>query len=100
MWDMASVNELTRDHPANDNSPKMFGEQLPFEFVDQLADELVIEFNNPEFRRWYCGVINKYGRSRVLEWRRRANEGKHPGRLFTSYVNQAGGYRGSTRSEH
>lgn len=65
----------------------------PVEQVDSIADELVSEYNNPLYRAWYCGVINKYGASRVYEWHSRAKEGKYPGKLFTTYVNQAGGYR-------
>lgn len=63
------------------------------EDVDRLADELSNEYANPHSRGWYCGVIYKFGVSKVLEWQKRASTGNQPGRLFTSYVNQAGGYR-------
>ena len=61
--------------------------------VDDIANELVKEYNNPDYRKWYCGVIKKFGVARVNEWQDRAKSGKYPGRLFTSYVNEAGGYR-------
>ncbi len=67
--------------------------KIPLAQVDKLADELVKEFNNPEFRSWYCGVINRFGISKILEWQNRSRTGKNPGRLFTTYVNQAGGYK-------
>lgn len=65
----------------------------PIEQVDKLADELVAEYNNSDYRAWYCGVINTHGITRVIEWRGRAKEGNLPGKLFTHYVNQAGGYK-------
>ena len=57
--------------------------------VDAIADELVAEYSNPDYRRWYCGVINRYGLAKVDEWRRRASEGKEPAKLFSLYVKQA-----------
>jgi len=67
--------------------------QPPIGQVDEMADKLVTDFDNPGYRRWYCGVINKFGVAKVYEWHRRAQEGNNPGKLFTTYVNQAGGYR-------
>jgi hypothetical protein len=67
--------------------------QLPIAQVDELADKLVADYNNPGYRKWYCGVIKKFGYAKVFEWHRRAQEGDTPGKLFTAYVNQAGGYR-------
>lgn len=67
-------------------------EKLSLAIVDSVADELVREYGNPEFRRWYCGVIYKFGLDRVEQWRRRASEGKQPARLFSTYVKQAEKY--------
>lgn len=63
--------------------------------VDELADRIVKAFNNPSARRWYCGVIYKYGPGRVEDWLGRATSGEAhtPAALFTHYVNEAGGYR-------
>jgi hypothetical protein len=61
--------------------------------VDSLVDELVKEYDNPGFRRWYCGVIYEFGLDRVGEWRRRASDGKTPARLFSAYVKQAYKYK-------
>jgi hypothetical protein len=80
----------------DDSSGKEPIKQPPIEQVDELADKLVLAYKNPDYRRWYCGVINKFGVSKVLEWHRRSLEGKLPGRLFTVYVIQAGGYRRET----
>lgn len=61
--------------------------------VDRLADELVNEYNNPNFRRWYCGVIYEFGTSTVIEWRSRARTGRVPARLFSKYVSEARTFR-------
>jgi hypothetical protein len=63
--------------------------QLPTEEVDKLADELVTEYSNPKFRKWYCSVIYEFGFERVAEWRRKAATGHTPGGLFGHYVKQA-----------
>lgn len=90
---MESINRIIDKIPIGNTH---FVKQIPIEQVDELADELVAEYGNPTFRKWYCGVIKKFGVPKVHEWRRRASEGDHPGRLFTTYVNQAGGYRSSS----
>lgn len=74
------------------NSVNTSTKQIPIAQVDDLADELVTEYANPDYRRWYCGVINKYGVRKVMEWHRRASEGNTPARLFSKYVSEAGGY--------
>jgi hypothetical protein len=71
------------------NSGKQPIKQLPIGVVDELADELVGEFNNPSFRQWYCGVIYQYGLQKVAEWRRRAADGNEPAKLFSKYVRDA-----------
>jgi hypothetical protein len=85
------LNEYQLPNGGNDTHIK----QPPIGQVDELADKLVADYDNPSYRRWYCGVINKFGVSKVYEWHRRAQEGDAPGKLFTAYVNQAGGYRRS-----
>jgi len=71
--------------------------RIPIDSVDVLADELVSEYANPEYRKWYCKVIYKYGLAQTQEWRRRASEGKEPARLFSKYVKDAQTYSGSMR---
>ena len=66
--------------------------QLPIDAVDKLADELVDEYDNLKFRKWYCGVIKDFGYAQVNEWRRRAKEGDSPAKLFSKYVTDARKY--------
>lgn len=89
------LNKLLNKQISVPKRDKLPVKQIPIEQVDELADELVEEYANPNFRAWYCGVILRYGVPKVHEWRRRASEGNEPGKLFTSYVNQAGGYQKS-----
>lgn len=64
--------------------------RLPIEEVDRLADELVAEYSNSEFRKWYCALINQHGIERVMYWRGKAASGNNPARLFSFYAKQAG----------
>lgn len=89
----SDIKSILNSQLANTNSGSKSIRRIPVEQVDELADSLVAEYRNTDWRGWYCGVINKYGVGRVQEWRRRASEGDNPGRLFSTYVNQAGGYR-------
>jgi hypothetical protein len=77
------------------NSGKSSIKQLPIAAVDKIADELVAEYANPNFRPWYCGVVYEFGFDKVHEWRRRASEGDIPARLFSKYVKEARSFRGS-----
>lgn len=65
--------------------------QLPIEVVDKLANELVLEYDNPTYRAWYCGVVYEFGVEQVKEWRALAANGRSrsPGHVFSSYVSQA-----------
>ena len=69
--------------------------RIPIGSVDVLADELVGEYANPNYRKWYCKVIYTYGAAQVNEWRNRAREGKDPARLFSKYVKDAQTFRSS-----
>lgn len=87
---MGLVNyDFTKYQMPNDNRVNKVNNKLPISSVDILADELVAEYNNPEYRRWYCAVIYEFQPEKVLEWRRRAKEGSQPGRLFSRYVSEA-----------
>ncbi|MGH7195187.1 MAG: hypothetical protein ACREGA_00185 [Candidatus Saccharimonadales bacterium] len=70
------------------------------EEVDTLADELAGEFDNPDYRTWYCKVIYEFGVDRVNGWRKRARSGDFPGRLFGFYVREARERKGGNRSVH
>ena len=80
--------------PIDSSSSKPI-KQLPIDAVDKVADELVAEYNNPGYRRWYCGVIYQYGFAQVEEWRKRAVEGRDPARLFSKHVKDARTYKSS-----
>lgn len=77
------------------SSDKRQDNQLPIDAVDKLADELVAEYSNKRFRRWYCGVIYQFGFAQVIEWQKRASEGKEPAKLFSKYIKDAQTYRGA-----
>lgn len=63
--------------------------KLPIEAVDQFADILVIEYNNPDYRRWYCKLIYTFGPAQVDEWQGRASNSDNPGKLFSKYASEA-----------
>jgi hypothetical protein len=60
--------------------------ELPIDAVDKMADELVSEYSNPDYRAWYCGVIYEFGFAKIEEWRNRAREGDYPAKLFSPKV--------------
>lgn len=75
------------------------GRKLPLEVVDTFADAFVAYFENPDYRKWYCGVIYEFGLKKVNEWFEKSRTGEYPGKLFTKYVNSARGsysQKGST----
>ena len=88
----SDLKTILTSQMANASSGKVT-QKPPVALVDEIADELVKQYANPAFRGWYCGVINKFGVARIREWQRRAEDADSPGRVFTTYVNQAGGYR-------
>ena len=63
--------------------------KVPMEVVDILAAELVEEYQNPDYHKWYCRIIYEFGPLQVEEWRQRAREGASPGKLFSAYVKSA-----------
>jgi hypothetical protein len=65
------------------------GRQLPLELVDLVADGLVRMYENPDYRKWYCGVVYEFGLTKVNDWIKHAKDGNEPGKLFTRYVNGA-----------
>lgn len=61
----------------------------PLVYVDYLADELVKEYGTPDYRKWYCALIYRYGLAQVEEWRKRAEKANAPVRVFSKYAAQA-----------
>lgn len=78
-----------RQNPIGNSDKALVKRELPIAAVDKLAEELVVEYSNPDFKSWYCGIIYDFGFSQVLEWRKRASEGDEPGKLFSKYVRDA-----------
>jgi len=83
--DLSKYNHL----PLANRSSSPLKQKIPVAVVDKIADELAADYDNLEFRPWYCGVIYEFGPDKVHEWHRRANEGKEPAKLFTHYVQNA-----------
>jgi hypothetical protein len=62
---------------------------LSVELVDQLADELIREYSNPQFRAWYCKLIYAFGPSRIKEWQGRVRDADNPAKLFSKLAAEA-----------
>jgi hypothetical protein len=90
----------THQDPIDSSYRTPIKHQLPISAVDELTNELINEYNNERFKRWYCGVIYEFGVSQVLEWRGRAHEGKEPSKLFSKYVIDARTYRKKRGEEY
>lgn len=86
------IKDLLPELP-DDNSGKSNRYQPSIEAVDRIADGLVTEYRNPQFRRWYCGVVYQFGPQKVLEWQGRARDGSSPAKLFSKYVKDAQSFR-------
>lgn len=63
----------------NDN----WKQRLSIELVDQLADGLVKEYDNPQFRAWYCKLIYTFGPAQIQEWQGRVRDSAYPAKLFS-----------------
>lgn len=87
------VNLDFNQYPIGSSNKSSIKHELPIDSVDKLADELVAEYSNPDFRRWYCGVIYDFGFAQVNEWRGRAREGTEPAKLFSKYVRDTRKYK-------
>lgn len=77
------------------NSNKTLDSNLKLGLVDDLAENLAREFGNLSYKAWYCGLIYKFGPATVEEWRKRSITAKDPGKVFSKYAAQAGGYKKS-----
>lgn len=56
--------------------------------VDNLAQELCKDYNNPGFHKWYCKVIHTLGAKEVRNLRNRASDAKYPARLFSKMARE------------
>ncbi len=90
---MNSISNIISQLPI-DRSGRNDKHRLSTLDVDILANELVVEYSNPNYRRWYCQAIYNYGVPQVLDWRKRAAEGDVPARLFSKFVKEANDRRG------
>lgn len=77
------MENISFNRNANKNS------ELTIVEVDRLADELVAQFNNPEYRRWYCKLIYKFGYQTVMDWKGRVSDANNPATLFSKIASQA-----------
>lgn len=71
-----------------ENDNWQLGKDLPASVVDDLADELVKQFDNELYRRWYCAAIYDLGLSKIDDLRKKVVTGDKPGKLFSFYVKQ------------
>lgn len=82
-------NEATTQETRNDNDNNIDNDRYArARMVDRIADQLVIRFNNPDFREFYCKVAWKLSEARIWANVETAMEaatkkGTQPGRLFT-----------------
>lgn len=74
--------------PGTGNDNWQLGKDLPPSVVDDLADKLAIEFNNPQFRKWYCQKIYELGMDKIAQLRAKVHEADEPGKLFSHYARQ------------
>lgn len=79
--------ELNKNRSVNSFKDKKT-KPVPVDVVDQLGDDLVREFNNPQFRSWYCKAIMELGPSKIHELRTRAKDGSNPAKYFSLLVKQ------------
>lgn len=89
---MEPIGNNLKKYQVPNGTSKVEKPTLPVAAVDELADELVKEYSNDLYRRWYCGIIYEFGFATVNEWRTRAASGKQPARLFSKYVRDARTY--------
>lgn len=57
---------------------------------EQIADKLVQQFNNPEYRGFYWNVANKLSEATIWSFVEIAGKGNNPSRYFTYLCKKAG----------
>ena len=91
---VSTIIHMTSDELTNEELEQLTNDNhLPprptIEQTDLLADKLVEEFNNPEWREWYCKKINLNGIELINEYRLKARKGYNPPKLFSALLRQA-----------
>lgn len=71
-----------------ENENENWKDTLDFRFVDELVDDLVKRYKNPEFRKWYCKLVYNIGPSRVNEIQGRVQGAQDEAKLFSKLANQ------------
>lgn len=56
--------------------------------ADRIAAELVNEYRNPDFRKWYCKLVYELGPHRIEELRGRVRDAKDPAKLFSKLASE------------
>lgn len=74
--------------PRTGNNNWQLGKDLPSSEVDRLADELVQNYKNPGFRKWYCDIVIALGGSKIEDLKKKVANGENPGKLFSHYAKQ------------
>lgn len=85
---LVTGNGKAKNMSETENDNWQLGRHTPVAVVDQLATELVQQFENDEYYKWYCASIYDLGVDRIQEIRGRISDARNPARLFSHYVNQ------------
>lgn len=89
----SSINEvLNNSQLSKTRSVEPKPPHVPAYLADELSLELCAEYGNYEYRKWYLKVIYTYGISQIVDWKKRASDGKCPGKLFSTYIKEAKNY--------
>lgn len=56
--------------------------------VEELANKLCSDFNNPKYFRWYCSAIYEYGIPYIEQVHARVSDARYPGRLFSKLIQE------------
>lgn len=69
------------------NSQSAIGNRVSTNDVDELLDKFS-HLIDPEYKKWFAKQFYLIGVSKVIEYARRADEGKQPAKLFCHYLKQ------------
>lgn len=73
---------MNQDNHLTDNR------ELNYTLVDETAEMLCVEYNNSDFRKWYCKVIMQLGVHRVRELVGICSDASDPAKLFSKRAKQ------------
>lgn len=74
----------------NSNLNLNIGKYSKIRLKEDIADKLVQQFNNPEYRGFYWNVANKLPEATIWKYVERASKGNNPSRYFTYLCKKAG----------